>query len=268
MTVGGSLVRRGLMLVNRLERDRDVPASVQQERVLKALLKQAKHTSFGQAYQFDRLLSQHNPIAAFQDTVAVHSYGQLFDQWWKRALEGEANVTWPGQVKYFALSSGTSGATTKYIPVTTAMQRAMGINALRMFACLPKYNVASEIYFKEWMMVGGSAQLQNLGHCYAGDLSGINASRPPAWIKRFYRPGTALAQIADWDERLDTIAKNAWKWDVGIMTGVPSWVQLTLERIMEFYGLDSIHDLWPNLSVYVSGGIAFEPYRKSLEALF
>jgi hypothetical protein len=268
MTVGGSLVRRGLMIANRFERDRQVAAATQQQRVLESLMKQAQHTAFGKAYRFDQLLQSTSLVQAFQEAVPTHSYEQMFDGWWQRALEGEANVAWPEQVRHFALSSGTSSDTTKYIPVTHAMTRSMRQGAFKMFSCLPKYDVRREIYFKEWMMVGGSADLQDLGTCLAGDLSGINASRPPAWLKRFYRPGTELARIGDWDERLDAIAKNAWKWDIGIMTGVPSWVQLTLERIIEYYGLANIHELWPNLSVFVSGGIAFEPYRRSLEQLF
>lgn len=267
MTLSGSLVRQGLMIANRLERDQMVPAIVQQQQVLLDLLKQAEGTAFGKAYRFDHILHAPSPITAFQEAVPVHSYEQIFAQWWSRTLEGEANVAWPGKVKYFALSSGTSNATTKYIPITPQMTASMRQGAFRMFSKLPRYDLNPDIYLKKWLMVGGSANLKDMGTCLAGDLSGINASRPPFWLKHFYRPGTEVAKISDWDERLDIIARRAWKWDIGVMTGVPSWVQLTLERIMDYYNLNNIHELWPNLSVFVSGGIAFEPYRKSFEQL-
>lgn len=265
-TVASTLVQGSIKLVQQFDLLSTSPAQ-QQRRVLSQLLKKAEYTAFGRHYGFGRIALAADPVAAFQQEVPLHDYDLMFDQWWHRSLEGEPDVCWKGRVRYFALSSGTSGAASKYIPVTLDMTRSMRQAGLRMFACLPKYRVPASFYLKDWLMIGGSANLKNLGHCYAGDLSGINASRPPVWVRRFYKPGTAIARMANWDERTRAIVENAPKWDVGVMTGIPSWVQLTIEAVVQHYGLNHIHEIWPDFTVYVSGGTAFEPYRKSFERL-
>jgi hypothetical protein len=267
MTLTNSLVKRGMGLIEYWNRNHQA-AIIQQEYQLSQLLKQAQFTDFGKIHQFSAIQNNSDLVGAFQSKVPLHNYQEMFDPWWQRSFEGEGDIHWKGQTKYFALSSGTSDAASKYIPITADMTRSMRSGALRMFSCLPKYQLDSKLYFKDWLMIGGSASLQNYGHCLAGDLSGINARKPPVWLKRLYKPGTEIARIKDWDKRMEMIAKNAPNWDIAIMTGIPSWVQLTLEYVVDFYGLDHIHQLWPNLSVFVSGGIAFDPYRKSLERLF
>lgn len=265
-TVASNLVRKGFTLARQLDPMKPTPIQLQQRSLL-GLIRRASQTDFGRRYDFDAIALSNDPVEAFQELVPMHSYDSMFDNWWSRALAGEPDVSWRGNVPYFALSSGTSGAASKYIPVTGDMQRSMRQAAFRMFTCLPKYNLTPSFYTKEWLMIGGSASLQDLGHCYAGDLSGINASKPPVWIRRYYRPGTSIARIKDWDERSNAIARMAPKWDVGVLTGIPSWVQLTLERVIAYHGLDNIHEIWPNLQVFVSGGVAFEPYKKSFESL-
>lgn len=266
MIVKNRIVKKGVTLARQIDAQRTTPLQVQQ-RCLMGLIKKAERTDFGRHYGFADLLSAPSPLKAFQASVPIHDYDKIFDEWWRRQLEGEQNVSWRGKVKHFALSSGTSGATSKYIPITADMRRSMRHAALRMFACLPKYNLPPSFFTKDWLMVGGSATLNDLGHCYAGDLSGINASKPPIWIRGYYKPGTAIARLKNWDERVNAIAELAPKWDVGVLTGIPSWVQLTLEHIVERHKLDNIHELWPNLKVFVTGGVAFEPYRKSFESL-
>ncbi len=265
-SVASSLVKGGVKLVQQLDRPYLSPEA-QQRNVLQRLMKKAEYTAFGKRYGFSQMLMHPDPLYAFQQEVPLHDYDKIFDEWWHRSLAGEPDVAWKGFVRHFALSSGTAGAASKYIPVTPDMTASMRQAALRMFSCLPKYDIPAHLYIKDWLMIGGSATLQNLGHCYAGDLSGINASRPPIWIRRFYKPGTAIARIPNWDERTKAIVANAPKWDVSIISGIPSWVQLTLESIIDRYKLNNIHELWPNLSVFVSGGTAFEPYRRSFERL-
>ena len=266
MTVANKLVKKGISLVQQLDQRRSTPVQLQQ-RTLQNLLKRAEKTAFGQHYNFGQISNAANLEQVFQEQVPLHDYNRMFDEWWSRTLAGEPDVTWRGSVKHFALSSGTSEATSKYIPITTDMQRSMRQAALRMFSCLPRYGLPPSFYTKEWLMIGGSASLQDFGHYQAGDLSGINASKPPVWIRRYYRPGTRIARISDWDERTEAIARMAPHWDVGVLTGLPSWVQLTLERVIEYHGLNHIHEIWPNLKIFVSGGIAFDPYRKSFEEL-
>lgn len=266
MNVAGNLVKKGIELVQQLDRQKGRP-SFSQMRTLQSLLKKAEFTEFGQAYHFSDLLKSEFQVAAFQDTVPVHDYDKMFDEWWHRSLAGEANISWKGKVKYFALSSGTAGATSKYIPITQDLTRSMRQAGLRMFSCLPKYALPSDLFIKDWLMIGGSASLKNVGKAQVGDLSGINAKRPPVWLRKFYKPGRQVAKLKNWDERTEIIARNASKWDIGVIVGIPSWVQLTLERVIEYNGVDNIHQLWPNLRIFVSGGIAFEPYRKGFEKL-
>jgi len=266
MTVTSNLVKNGIRLLQHFDRQRISPA-IQQRSTLQYLLRRAESTAFGQHYRFPDLLRSPDYSDAFRKTVGLYDYDSMFNDWWHRCLAGEADVTWKGHVRHFALSSGTSGAPSKYIPVTQDMRRCLKTGAFRMFACMPKYDLPADFYTKEWLMIGSTSTLQDLGHCYAGDLSGINASEPPVWIRRFYRPGTQIARIPNWDERTEVIAQNAYKWDISLIAGTPSWMQLTVEHILDHYGLDSLHQLWKNLSVVVTGGTSFEPYRKSFERL-
>ncbi len=266
MTVASKLVKNGLKLVYKLDRQ-EVSAGDLQRQVLIQLLKKAQHTQFGIHYRFEQMLDSADFEQAFRQQIPIFDYNRMHDEWWHKTLAGESNVCWKGRTKYFALSSGTTGASSKYIPVTLDMMRAMRQAALRMFACLPSYDLSPDIYAKEWLMIGGSASLEDLGHAYAGDLSGINARKPPLWVRKYYRPGTQIAKLKNWDQRVTAITEQAHKWDIGVIVGIPSWVQLTLESIVNHYQLDNVHQLWPNLEVYVSGGIAFEPYRKSFERL-
>ena len=266
MALKGSLVKNGMSIIRQIESPRRRPAE-EQKIVLKKLLKKALTTEFGQFFGFKDLLLSTDLFSAYQQTIPYFEYDQIFEQWWKRSLQGKPDVTWPGQIKHFALSSGTTNDASKYIPVSEEMRRAMGRAGLRMFACLPKYSLPHNTYFKDWLMIGGSANLKEIGPAFAGDLSGINARRPPFWLRKFYKPGTKVAKLTSWEERTAEIVKNAPQWDVTVLTGVPSWVQLTLEHILDFHQLDHIHQLWPNLSIFVTGGIAFSPYQKGFERL-
>ena len=104
--------------------------------------------------------------------------------------------------------------------------------------------------------MGGSTDLSKHGGYYEGDVSGISARRVPIWFQKYYKPGKKISQEKDWNVKLEEITLQAHKWDIGIITGVPSWVQLLLEKVVSHYKLKSIHDIWPNLHVYTSGGVA------------
>ncbi len=238
-----------------------------QKKALHNLLSRARGTEFGKAHQFSGILSdKENLIPDFQKNVPIHDYDAM-NKWWARSLEGEENVAWPGKVKYFALSSGTSGSPSKYIPITDDMHRAMKGAARRILLSLWQLDIPRELIFKNWLMIGGSATLQPHKDSLVGDLSGINSLKPPVWMKRFKRPGLDIAQLTNWEERREEIAKNAKDWDISIVSGIPSWVQLTLERVIEYHGVKHIHEIWPNLTVFITGGIAFAPYQKHFEKL-
>ena len=266
MLLTDTLVKNGMNIIQQIENPRKSPIK-EQNIVLRKLLKKAATTEFGRFFGFKELLNNAELVSAYQRKLPFFEYEEMFEMWWRKSLDGNSNITWPGLINYFALSSGTTNATSKYIPVSDEMRRAMGRAGLRMFSCLPKYQIPQSLYFKDWLMIGGSANLKEVGPVFAGDLSGINAKIPPFWLRKFYKPGTKVAKLPSWEERSAAIVKNAPHWDVSVLSGVPSWVQLTLERVLDFYKLDNIHQLWPNLSIFVTGGIAFDPYKKGLEKL-
>ncbi len=239
-----------------------------QLRVLKKLLRKARFTEFGQTYKFDEVLMSRHPGKKFQQLVPTYNYNKIYNEWWYKAKEGVPDVCWPGVIKYFALSSGTSEATSKFIPITKELIRSNTITSLRQLLSLAKYeDVPKRAVGKGWLMLGGSTQLQKGPTYYAGDLSGIQQRNIPFWFQSLYKPGKKIAKQKDWGKKLEEIVDNAPNWDIGFIVGVPAWLQLCMEKIIERYKVNNIHDIWPNLAFYVHGGVAMEPYKKGFEKL-
>ncbi|MBV6426945.1 MAG: hypothetical protein KIPDCIKN_01458 [Haliscomenobacter sp.] len=268
MPIFGALIKRNATLGGRLE-SRILQAKPYQHQLntFKRLIRRASITSFGQYYDFKDILRDEDPVRAFQEKVPLFDYNTMHDRWWHMSLNDVENVAWRGRIKYFALSSGTSGAPSKHIPVSEDMQRAMRRAGLKMFFALSRFPIDPQLYTKGMMMLGGSTDLIDQGDHYLGDLSGINASKPPIWLRPYYKPGVKIARIRSYEERISEIVKKAPEWDVGFLAGIPSWLQLMMERIIAHYQLETIHDIWPNLTVCVHGGVHFEPYRKGFEKL-
>lgn len=241
----------------------------QQLRVLKRLLKKARFTAFGQHYRFDEILLSRHAGKAFQEGVPVHDYNKIYEEWWKKTLDGVPDVTWPGKIKYYALSSGTSDASSKYIPVTKDILRSNRINYIRQLISLISYDhLPRNAVTKGFLMLGGATDLQKgKAGWYAGDLSGILMKNKPFWFQTFYKPGGRIAAIKDWNQKLHEIVEKAPDWDIGYIVGVPAWCQMCMEMIVEHYKVETIHDIWPNLGFFVHGGVAFEPYKKGFEKL-
>jgi hypothetical protein len=239
----------------------------EQEKVLEELLKKAKDTLFGKYYFFDNILQSDNIQKIFAEKVPFFDYHQMNDQWWSRLHEGQTDVSWPGKPSYFALSSGTTGKTSKRIPVTDDMIEAIRLAGIKQVGALSNFDLPSDFFETEFMMLGSSTNLVEKDDHLEGEISGISASRIPFWFKGYYKPGEDIAKIDDWDERVQHIAENAKNWDIGALSGIPSWLELMLKKVIEHHNLDNIHDIWPNLQVYTSGGVAFQPYEKSFNAL-
>jgi hypothetical protein len=241
----------------------------QQIRVLKKLLKKARFTEFGQQYHFDDILLSRHAGKRFQELVPIHDYNKIYDAWWKKTLDGVPDVTWPGKIKYYALSSGTSEAASKYIPITKELLRSNTINYLKQFLTLFSYEKAPRSAMtKGFLMLGGATDLQKgKAGWYAGDLSGILAKKRPFWFQTFYKPGGRIAAMKDWNEKLNEIVEHAKEWDIGYIVGVPAWCQMCMEMVIEHYKVNNIHEIWPNFSFFVHGGVAFEPYKKGFEKL-
>jgi GH3 auxin-responsive promoter len=240
----------------------------QQMRVLKKLLRKARFTQFGQHYRFDEILLSKHIGKKYQQLVPACNYNKIFDAWWHKAKDGASDICWPGKIKYFALSSGTSDATSKYIPITKELIRSNTITSFKQLLSLSKYeNVPKSAIGKGWLMLGGSTQLQKGPSYFAGDLSGIQQKNIPFWFQGLglYKPGKKIAKVKNWEQKLEEVVANAPNWDIGFIVGVPAWLQLCMEKIISHYNLKTIHDIWPNLAFYVHGGVAMEPYKKGFE---
>lgn len=267
MSLSGRLIKEGLKLHNRINDSKQPPQKLQLKQ-LTNLLKKAQKTTFGQHYGFNKILDSSTVVQAFQQAVPLHDYNQIFEQWWYKMLDGQANICWSGKVDHFALSSGTSGSPSKYIPISKDMLQAIQKTSALMFSNTTKnFHFPASFYNKQFFVLGSSMTLNKKGDIWIGDISGINAKHLSPFYQRFYKPGKKIASIQDWNERVALIAKEAPNWDIGVLAGIPSWVQLMLERIIAYNKLQSIKDIWPNLQVFVSGGIALGPYRKRLEEL-
>jgi hypothetical protein len=274
MAIVGSLLKRGIRLSNIVANRKKATIHQQQKKTLAKLLAKARYTEFGEKYNFDELLSSilfGNKGAFYEQykkSVPVYDYNAIFKEWWHRSLDGEKDICWPGSIKYYALSSGTSEAATKHIPVTKAMSKAIQKTSIRQILSLGSYkDLPDDLYEKGFLMLGGSTNLNNQDSHYEGDLSGITASQIPAWFRPYYKPGEKIASEKDWGLKLEEITLKAHEWDIGFIVGVPAWIQLLMEKIISHYKVKTIHDIWPNLQVFAHGGVSFEPYRKGFEKL-
>jgi hypothetical protein len=265
MAVLGSIVKSLIHATGAVVSDPDPYEA--QEKVLRGLLEKAKHTAFGKYYAFEQLLESHNLQKDFAQKIPFFDYNKIHKEWWHRIQDGAEDITWPGKPPYFALSSGTTGKSSKRIPVTDDMVEAIRQTGIKQVASLSNFELPSNFFEKEIMMLGSSTDLAQRGEQEEGEISGISASNIPFWFRNFYKPGSEIAEIKDWDERVLEIAKQAKNWDIGAITGIPSWTELMIKKILEYHEVNTIHEIWPNLQVYSTGGVAFEPYEKAFKKI-
>ncbi|MCS6822510.1 MAG: GH3 auxin-responsive promoter family protein [Microscillaceae bacterium] len=274
MAIIGKLLKQGIRLRKSIEQEKKKPFDLQKKLLLQ-LLTTAKQTEFGKYYKFEKLIRyfgktqpKEDFYKAFKETIPLFDYNKIFKEWWYKSLEGVPDVTWRGKTKYFALSSGTSEASSKHIPVTKDMIRAIQRTSIRQILSLSNYdNLPDSLFTSGMLMLGGSTHLNNKSTYFEGDLSGITASQIPFWFQHFYKPGKRIAKHTDWNTKLEEITLKAPKWNIGFIVGVPAWIQIMLERIIAHYNLKHIHEIWPNLLVYTHGGVSFEPYKKGFQKL-
>lgn len=238
-----------------------------QESVLKSLLEEASNTSFGKYYDFRSILHKDDIRKSFGQSVPIHNYNTLYERWWSQQLINP-DITWPGHPSFYARSSGTTGSASKRIPVTEAFISSMRKVSFDVLKTIPAHDLPDHVFESEVLMISSAAELdqhQN-GHL-EGEISGINIYNLPDWYDVIYRPGKEIATIKNWDERLKKIVEMAPGWNIGAIAGIPSWVLQVLKAIVKTYDVPSILAIWPNLKVFMSGGVAFETYRKSFEQL-
>ncbi len=237
-----------------------------QIRVLQRLLKYAKNTAFGKRYDFNDLIKLKDPRSEFKKWMPVYQYEHMYTEWWQRARMDEPNVSWPGIIPYYGVSSGSTQSASKYIPVTHESLYAWSRLSQKLFSSLAQYpEVTPALLSKQALMVGGSTKLTREGLHFYGDNSGIMAKNRPYWLHSFYKPGAIIQDLPDWEDRMDAIVREAPSWDIGFLVGNAAWTQLILERIIAHYGLDHIHQIWPNLHILLHSGIFFDPYKETFE---
>jgi phenylacetate-coenzyme A ligase PaaK-like adenylate-forming protein len=235
--------------------------------VLKYLLGKAKSTKFGLFHEFQVTLKSTGLVEDFQKRVPIMSYDDYYEAWLKYSILGEKDNTWRGRIKYYALSSGTTGSPSKRIPITLEMIRSFQKTSIRQLSILHGLDLPQSFYNTSLLAVGGSTKLNYKETHVEGDLSGILKKHTSFIISPFTKPGLRISSMTDWNKKLDIMVEKAPKWDIGIIAGIPSWCLMLMEKIVDYYRVETIHDIWPNLQVYVHGGVFMEPYMNRLEKI-
>lgn len=268
MALLGQIIKRYLK-INEGIRPRNASPVKYQQQQLKRLLRKARNTQFGKHYAFDKILQEQNPYELFSKTIPIFNYNSMYKNWWCYCQEGDRDVSWPGKVKYFALSSGTSESASKHIPVTDDMIKSVKKTGFKQFVSLQHFDLPSSVFSKGVLMLGGTTALFEKGDYFEGDMSGISIKNMPRWLSfLFYKPGQRISERPRWEDRIRLIVRKAKSWDVSIVCGVPAWVQIVFEEIIKYHKVNNIHEIWPNLSLYIHGGVSIEPYRESFKKLF
>jgi hypothetical protein len=231
------------------------------------LINKAKNTNFGILYDFHSIVEEEDAVEKFQQNVPITDYEKFYETWLIGSIAGIKDHTWPGRIGHYALSSGTTGSPSKRIPVTDDMIRSFQKTTIRQLSTLHELDLSEDFYGASILTVGGSATLTNKESHIEGDLSGILKKYTSFIVYPFTKPGNKIAGIKDWNKKLEKMVENAPNWNVGILAGVPSWCILLMEKIVERYNLNSIHDIWPNFHVYVHGGVFIQPYISRLNRL-
>ena len=237
-----------------------------QENTLRKMLYYARNTEYGLKYGFEEILLEKDVTKAFRKRVPLNNYSTMHP-YWQREYAGESNITWPGRSQHYALSSGTTEGASKYIPVTKDQLKAMLRGTRRQLLAMALTDVPKDFLAKHYLLVGGSTSLNFDGVSYSGDLSGICTANIPTWFDRFSMPDESITALRDWEEKVQRMVEEAPNWDIVFIAGAPSWVRLLLERIISHYNLKTIHDIWPNFSIYCWGAVSLAPYKHSIESM-
>ena len=235
-----------------------------QHDVLQTLLERAQNTEYGRNHVFDRI----NGYDEFVKHVPVNTYEELKNDI-DRMRQGERDVLWPGQVRWYAKSSGTTNDKSKFIPVSSDglkyIHYAGGKDAVALYL---KNNPNSRLFDGRALILGGShAPNYNLKDSLVGDLSAILIENINPLVNLVRVPKKKTALLSDFESKREMIAQEALHKNVTNISGVPSWMLSVLTRMMEISGKTHLEEVWPNIEVFFHGGVAFTPYRKQYEQL-
>ena len=244
--------------LRQVERFRRHPAEVQHEQ-LQRLLEKGAETAFGR----DHDLGAVKTLEKFQAQVPVRDYEEFFPRI-ERARLGERDVLWPGETRWFARSSGTTGSKSKYIPVTHDSLRGCHMQGPR--DCIA-FNVerypSTEVYGGKTLTLGGSRRIEREGEsALTGDLSAILIENIPAFADRWRAPRRETALLPDFEQKVEQICRECAREDVRSLAGVPSWNLVMLRRMLEYTGKSNLLEVWPRMELFIHGGVNFAPYRE------
>lgn len=237
-----------------------------QRKQLFGLLRRAQRTQFGGEHGFARIGS----VDEFQRQVPLRRYEDFWRDYWQPRFPRFVDVTWPGTIPYFAATAGTTTGKTKYIPVSRAMIDSNRRAALDIFTHHLVAKPASRVLAGKNFMLGGSAALvRQAPGIYSGDLSGIAAREVPWWARPRFFPPLRDALIADWADKIEKLARLSLREDIRSLSGTPSWVLAFFAKLalLRPEAPRRSTSYYPNLELFIHGGVNFAPYRRQFEAL-
>ena len=238
------------------------PIEVQEE-LLKGLINKAKHTEIGNQYDFNSIKT----YADFAKSVPVTTYEDNESNY-ERARKGESNIFWPTPIKWFAKSSGTTNAKSKFLPVSNESLEECHYAASKDLLCLYlNNNPDSELFLGKSLRLGGSKELYKENGTVFGDLSAILIDNMPFWAEFSSTPSNEVSLMPDWETKMQAIVDETINENVTSLLGVPSWVLVLLNQVIESTGRNNLFEIWPNLEVYFHGGVSFDPYLEQYKKL-
>ncbi|MCB9165936.1 MAG: GH3 auxin-responsive promoter family protein [Flavobacteriales bacterium] len=222
------------------------------------LVRSARFTEWGRRYGFESVRDPDD----FRERVPLQDYNDI-RPYVQRLRSGEQNLLWPTDIKWFAKSSGTTQDRSKFIPVSReALEDCHYKGGKDLIALHYDMNPGSKLYQGMNMVVGGSSSLERFrADAYSGDLSAIIIRNLPIWVEIRRTPAKEVALMENWEEKIEQMARETMREDVRSIAGVPSWTLIILRRILEITGKPHINDVWPNLELFMHGGVSFRPYR-------
>ena len=228
-----------------------------QEELLMNLIRASENTIIGKQYEFDTMKSYHT----FQERIPVSTYEDL-EPLIERTRKGEQQVFWHEPIKWFAKSSGTTNAKSKFIPVSNSALEDCHYKGSKDLLCLYlNNNEESQLFTGKSLRLGGSKQLYEDNNTFFGDLSAILIDNMPFWAEFSSTPSNKTSLMSEWEIKLLAIVNETKIENVTSFAGVPSWMMVLLNKVLEETSENNLFDIWPNLEVYFHGGVSFDPYR-------
>ncbi len=249
--------------LNQIDLFRNYPVDVQGD-MFKSLIRKSKDTEWGKKYGYESIKT----LRDFKERVPVSRYEDM-EPYIDRMRKGSKNVLWPGEIRWFAKSSGTTNDKSKYIPVSKdSIEQCHFRGGRDVLIFYTQNNPDSRIFQGKGLVVGGSQQINNYNNeLYYGDLSAVLIENLPFWVHFIRTPDRSIALMADWEEKIEKMAHATMKERVTNISGVPSWTLVLIKKIFEITGKNDLHEIWPELEVFIHGGVSFVPYRDQYNKL-